>query len=138
MVNSMQRSNSLQQQQNTKSTSMQSCSSSGGMSTDATNAAGNTQTANQSIASVRNRTCTESTNTSPHKEIKASSGSLDVSSPHSSRDIQGRPRKQINENRRCIHNHRQDSKRTITSIYCFIFQTLLKVFEDVVGLQKLV
>ena len=90
----MQRSNSSQQQQNVKSNSMQNCGSiSSGLSSDATNVAGNTQTANQSIASVRNRTCVESNNTSPHKEIKGSSGSIDVSSTHSSREIKGRPTK---------------------------------------------
>ena len=93
MVNSMHRSNSTQS--NSKINLLQNCndnSSTSNMSGDATNVAGNSQTANQSLTSVRNRACAESnSNTSPHKEIKTNSGSLDISSAHSSRDVKGRP-----------------------------------------------
>ena len=65
------------------------------MSNDAANVTGNTQPANQSLVSVRERACAESNNgnISPQKEIKGNNGSLDNSSTHSSRDMKGRPKK---------------------------------------------
>ena len=94
MVNSMQQRSNLSQQQhqNSKSSSIQNCSSNNGLSSDTPNVAGgNAQTANQGIASVRNRACAENSNASPQKEIKGSSASVDVNSSHSSRDLKGRP-----------------------------------------------
>ena len=95
MVNSMHRSNPTQPNSKTNSLQNGSNNNNSNMSSDATNVTGNTQTANQSLASVRNRACAESTNSniSPQKAIKANSVSLDISSTHSSRDMKGRPKK---------------------------------------------
>ena len=94
MVNSMHRSNSTQS--NSKTNLLQNCnsnSSSANMSSETGNESENNQTVNQSANSVRNRACVESnSNSSPHKERKVNSGSLDNSSAHSSRDMKGRPK----------------------------------------------
>ena len=85
----MQRSNSSQQQQ---SKSIQNCGNL--LTSDASaNVAGNAQTANHSIASVRNQTVAENipSSISPQKEIKGSSGSLDISSSNTAREMKGRP-----------------------------------------------
>ena len=93
MGNQMQRSQQ-HHQLNLKSSSMQNSTHHGdadGVST----ITGSTQTANQSLSSVRNRTCTESSsNVSPQKEIKRNSGSLDATS--SNNESKGRPKKDTN------------------------------------------
>ena len=75
---------------------MQNCSSSSGVlssDTAATHVSENTQTANQSIASVRNQTIADNISNSipTQKEIKGSSGSLDMSSSQTAREMKGRP-----------------------------------------------